>query len=632
MTVVGSNTVGNESENAWLANFERQVGVRRGLLVHGDILDVAYCRETKDYRPVCEVALRSLKGRGFDQVIVWDRFSGVDTAGIPKAVWEGLVKEATLGPAARPQGGSDYDVGGQTSPRADAPGSNAPSSADDFLAVVYYHMLHPKRERYAFVLDWSQYLFGNANALSEQERHWLLILSKAIRNAPLPLDDAESLAKPTNMIVLLCGKLGGIPPALYQGNPAVQEVVVPAPGRPEREGFVSRTIDKWKLRSMPKPGELAFTDFVDALEGMSLRDLQQLVKLSRQVPGDALTFERLINLYKYGEQKSPWEDLSKAKLATIKESLQKRVKGQDDAVGKVSSVIIRAYTGLSGLQHSKKQKMPKGVLFFVGPTGVGKTELAKALAQFLFGDEDACIRFDMSEFNHEHSDQRLVGAPPGYVGYEEGGQLTNAVKKRPFSVLLFDEIEKAHVRILDKFLQILEDGRLTDGKGETVYFSETVIIFTSNIGASEVSLQEDVATVKSQFLAKVREHFVAVAKRPELLNRIGDNIVPFNFITGDDFLVAIAKAKLLPLRERLKEKYRVTDLAFDDEEKALKSLAKAVDRHMGGRGVLNEIVTRIIDPLAEFLFEEADDVGFYAGRRILVHQAGDQARFVFELG
>ena len=618
----------NDTENAWLENLARQTGIRRAILVHGEVQDVCYSRETDEYRSVTDVILRTIKGQGFSQVVIWDKFSGAQ--GLAPETWKGMVKEATLGTAEKKACSDDYEVGPRPSTLNSAGVGATPTSAEDFLSVVYYHMVNPKRERYAFVLDWSQYLFGNANALSDQERQWLLIISKAIRNAPLPLD-AESMAKPTNIIVLLCQKLGGIPPAIYQGNPSVQDIAVPGPGHQERENFLKRTTDKWKLRSNPKPGEIAFTDFVDALEGMSLRDIQQLIKLSRQVSGDPLTFENLINLYRYGDQKSPWEDLSRAKLKTIRESLKKRVKGQDEAVEKVASVIIRAYTGLSGLQHSKKQRMPKGVLFFVGPTGVGKTELAKSLAQFLFGDEDACIRFDMSEFNHEQSDQRLVGAPPGYVGYEEGGQLTNAIKKRPFSVLLFDEIEKAHVRILDKFLQILEDGRLTDGKGETVYFSETVIIFTSNIGASEVTPENDPSIVRKQFLSKVEDHFVIIAKRPELLNRIGDNIVPFNFIIGDEFLVAIAKTKLQPLRERLKEKYRITDIIFDDEAKAMHALAKTVDQRMGGRGVLNEIVKRIIDPLAEFLFSEEENMAFYAGRSVIVHQAGDTAIFAFEM-
>ena len=145
-------------------------------------------------------------------------------------------------------------------------------------------------------------------------------------------------------------------------------------------------------------------------------------------------------------------------------------------------IIKRAVTGLSGSQGSKLGGKPRGVLFFAGPTGVGKTELAKTLTEMLFGDERAYIRFDMSEFSAEHADQRLIGAPPGYVGYDSGGELTNAIKERPFSVVLFDEIEKAHPRILDKFLQILDDGVLTSGRGEKVYFSEAVVIFTSNLG------------------------------------------------------------------------------------------------------------------------------------------------------
>ncbi len=252
------------------------------------------------------------------------------------------------------------------------------------------------------------------------------------------------------------------------------------------------------------------------------------------------------------------------------------------------------------------------------------------MAQFLFGDEEACLRFDMSEFNHEHADQRLVGAPPGYVGFEEGGQLTNAVKQRPFSVVLFDEIEKAHPRILDKFLQILEDGRLTDGKGVTVSFSETILVFTSNIGAAEVNPDEK--DVRSVFVEKVRSHFVKELKRPELLGRIGEsNIVPFNFMSSDAFLIQIARTKLQPLRNRLMEKWKVKDLRFEDEEKALTAIITKVDRSAGGRGVPNALMNYLFDPLSNFLFNEVRSPEKTKGRIIKIVQAGSTCHFDFEL-
>jgi ATP-dependent Clp protease ATP-binding subunit ClpA len=278
--------------------------------------------------------------------------------------------------------------------------------------------------------------------------------------------------------------------------------------------------------------------------------------------------------------------------------------------------------GLAGLQHSGKRTKPKGTLFFVGPTGVGKTELAKAAAQYLFGDESACLRFDMSEYNHEHSDQRLVGAPPGYVGFEEGGQLTNAVRARPFSVLLFDEIEKAHPRILDKFLQILEDGRLTDGRGETAHFSESVIIFTSNIGAANMPTTDDPAAIEQHFLQAVADHFVHQLQRPELLNRLGQNIVVFHKITNRGFRGSILERKLAPLKDYLQERFGVSvDLAPEVKDRFL-SGAKAED---GGRGLLNVVEHELINPLARFLFERMHQLR--RGRTITVIQKNNQVQF-----
>src|SRR5690606_13759088 len=191
--------------------------------------------------------------------------------------------------------------------------------------------------------------------------------------------------------------------------------------------------------------------------------------------------KRLSEMYKYGVTTNEWDKIQSSRLENAEEFICGRIKGQKAAVARVLDIIKRAKIGLSAGDSSKSNR-PRGVLFFAGSTGVGKTEMAKALAALLFGQEERLLRFDMSEYAAPQSDQRLLGAPPGYVGYEEGGQLTNAVKKNPFSILLFDEIEKAHGSIFDKFLQILDDGRLTDGKGETIYFSECIIIFTSNLG------------------------------------------------------------------------------------------------------------------------------------------------------
>lgn len=535
----------------WQVDFRRECGIRRGLILHGNTSDLTSDPEIPgQWVGLATVLDRLLRQRGYRHVAFWNRVNGV--SGLYARTWGNL--QRGLGtPLVHDNSsqGAAYDMGGDLAPASMPVVSNITVSTDDLLAVATHCLRQPRQEEpVAFVLDWTQYLFGSVNALSENERGWLLRLGQATRDATVSRSH-DSTTQPQSLLVLLCGGLNVLPPALYLNNPLFREITIPLPSRQVREAAVLGLKEVFRVQPPLLQGSRELADLVDGLEGQTLRDIHNLSRLSRQET-DTFSALSLLNLYRYGRRHSPWEQLDHKKLQSIAETLGRRVKGQDTAIEAVRRILVRAFTGLSGLQHSYRQRTPKGVLFFVGPTGVGKTELAKSIAEFLFGDEEACLRFDMSEFNHEHADQRLVGAPPGYVGYEAGGQLTNAVKQRPFSLLLFDEIEKAHPRILDKFLQILEDGRLTDGKGETVLFSDTVIVFTSNIGAAEVNPNS--SNVRDDFIQRVRSHFVHELKRPELLGRIGEaNIIPFNFMRDDSFLTDIARAKLEPLRKGLKD-------------------------------------------------------------------------------
>lgn len=608
-----------EKRNTWLERFNREAGIKSAIILFGNVNDI-YHNELNPgrYDNFTDVIIQSLKKKGYEKILLWDRVGGIDHHRSDQISIGDETADDDLG--------EEYDTGDDDEKIApDLASPRVMRYADPVEFFPYLlEIVRDDKGKKAIILDYSDFLFGNANSLSDAERHHLVNLGKTVQSAQSYNVLARDFAMVSNIIVLVAKNTSMIPPAFYLRNPLVSLINVPLPTRMERECFlidrqtllrVSENLDDKRVRD----------DLVDNLDGFSTKEIFQIMKLSRQVE-DVLTCEKLVNLYKYGEKVSPWEELSKDKLSKLEERLSARVKGQAEAIEKVRDVIIRAYTGFSGLQHSSKQKKPKGTLFFVGPTGVGKTELAKSLAEFIFGDENACIRFDMSEYNHEQSDQRLVGAPPGYVGYEAGGQLTNAVKEKPFCVILFDEIEKAHGRILDKFLQILEDGRLTDGKGETVSFSETIIIFTSNIGAAAIDPKEDCEEIRKKFIKEVENHFVKELRRPELLNRIGDNIVSFNFILDPNVFTSIAKAKFLVIKNFVEEKYNAK-LMFENEEESFCFIASRVEKSNGGRGLLNTIETMIVNPLSRWIF---DRMGKIEGRTIKIKLSKPDFEFEFE--
>ncbi|MCQ2395675.1 MAG: AAA family ATPase [Kiritimatiellae bacterium] len=609
----------------WYEQFDTQIRIRRAVILHGSVLDDCWSPEPGYGRgmPLPEFVAKRLRAAGFEHVVRWDSVNGVRPEGEgAQRAFEDDVAASVAVPQEGSATGSDYDIGGGV-------GGNTPSAplesmrtAQDFFGVLLRRFTRPPAgaRPTAYIVDGSDVLFGDARQLSAAERELLLRLETAFRDAP-----EGPVAGLRDIVVFTVPRLSLMPVRFHQDTARVADVFVGPPDRAARAEFLKRNIAELRVRENVADGA-EFDDLVDLLEGFGFTEMRQLFRLSSTfAKDDPPSYRRLVALYRYGEKSSPWEELSHEKLSRMADELKERVKGQDQVIRRVDSVIKRAYMGLSGLQHSGRQQMPKGTFFFVGPTGVGKTETAKALARFLFGDEEACIRFDMSEFSTEQSDQRLIGAPPGYVGYEEGGQLTNAVKRRPFSVILFDEIEKAHGRIFDKFLQILEDGRLTDSKGDTVSFAETVIIFTSNIGAAEVKVDDP--NPGEKFIQKVREHFVNTLGRPELLNRLGEkNILPFNHLMDSSVLMKIAAAKIAPLRKKLRDKYRA-ELELADEAVALEMLLKGHRRENGGRGIANRVADMLIDPLSEWMFALGPNE--LVGRTIVARPNKEATRFMF---
>jgi hypothetical protein len=589
--------------SVWLDELDRMWPVKRAIVLCHNVRDLYLYRPTEDHAPelldLAEVLSRWCSRAGAE-VTYYDpinRFTDtppsiVSPPGVPAV-------PASAEPQAAPDEGADARASASARPRDDD--RSAPTARRD-LAVLA-RMLR-ERENTCVVVRAAEWL-APPKPGSPDDRAALIALESLIGDIPSG-----------NRLILVYLNEEQIPSEVVKLAPRVGMLNVPDPSRKEL-----RTL----FADLHGLDENATDRAVNLCFGMTLYEIDSI---TRRLGGhiDPPAFEKAVRRYRFGDETNYWSELSLDKLRHTYDFFvtQEGVQGQDEAVDKVQTVLIRARADIQRTTGGNPSR-PRGALFFAGPTGVGKTLMAQKVAKFLFGDEAAMVRIDMSEYSQEHQVARLYGAPPGYIGYEHGGTLTNAVERNPFCVVLFDEIEKAHPRVFDIFLQILGDGRLTDSRGTTVRFSETFIAFTSNLGADTAELV-DLELLKGDrerryehFIGEVETFFTRKLGRPELLNRIGrDNIVVFNYIDSEETGRRILAHHLRTITEAFNKSYaeQAPRLRIDAELDRLADHLYRLDAELitsfGGREVENLVNRMVRDRLAEYVLE-AEDRGIASG-------------------
>lgn len=595
----------------WLRDLKRFLPLRSQFVLSGNIRDqfpISVDGAPPMLLPIVDYLGAELSRSGIQRVVAYNPVTGFY---LPNAIERNNESDAAF----FKECGIDVTTNGGT-----------PVSLERFFEQLRPLITSQVDEPVALISDFASRLIRDPEHLGQIEQNGFaqaLVLAHEARSRPHPQD-----RRPTfNPIIWLVDKEGDLPDWFTIDNPRIRQIPIPKPDHTVRKDIVGAL-----TTIAPEAAELTTDErtkvelqFIESTHGLRLVDLYGITQLMRAENVPARQILDAVRRYKLGVTEDPWRQIDRNKLRNAEAFVRKRVKGQDKAVRHMLDIVTRAATGIGGRRGGR----PRGVAFLAGPTGVGKTELAKTITELIFGDETAYIRFDMSEFSAEHADQRLIGAPPGYVGYDTGGELTNAIREKPFSVVLFDEIEKAHPRILDKFLQVLDDGVLTSGRGERVYFSESLIIFTSNLGMSAVGGSGGPSTSSGsippydEMAPKVRgaieDHFKHEIGRPELLNRIGENVIIFDYIRPD-----LAEQIFATLMHRtLGEIGQSLTIQIQIDPHAMSALQSHCLRDLsnGGRGIRNAIEVAFVNPLSRLIF----DMGIEKGDSVTITEAALQS-------
>lgn len=592
------------SKPRWIRDLIRFLPLKSQFVLSGNIRDLQACEIAPNVITPQTFQLtlyRTLREVGYSQVLIWDPlygFYGLETPDLPSADVDRLLQDLGLNPE-----------------------NGRASAGVDLLSCALERFVNLNGEPIALIIDFASRISVRTDNLSAAEHQLFtraLVLSHQVNTRPAGKNRMPFF----NTILWLVEKEGDLPDWLLVNNPRIRSIPVSKPDSNARKALSSALIKGISGSQNASPEILAKAEqtFVNSTEGMLLLDMNAITTLARVEKLSINDMSDAVRRYKVGVTEDPWKKIDHEKIAHADAFIYQRVKGQNHAVIHMLDIIKRAITGIGS---SRKNSRPRGVVFLAGPTGVGKTELAKTITSLLFNDESAYIRFDMSEFSAEFSDQRLIGSPPGYVGYDVGGELTNAIREKPFSVVLFDEIEKAHPRVMDKFLQILDDGVLTSGRGERVYFSEALIVFTSNLGIYKLSetgeripnVSADSAfnEVQSKVKKEIERYFKFVLNRPEILNRMGENIIVFDFIRAD-----VAEQIFQQMVDGVIEDIQSQGLYLSFTQEALNSLKTIAlaDLSNGGRGIRNQIEAYLLNPLARELFK----LNPKAGQKLMVTQ------------